>query len=98
MVSITSDRALGGINNSLKTYSKAMALADIRHVIIITKSAPALDELGQMDNVKLILLPALIMRFHILTRFLLHRKIRRLICRHFLRAPVKSRATNRRSS
>ena len=79
ILSITSDRALGGINNSLKTYSKAMALADIGHVIIITKSAPALDELGQMDNVKLILLPALIMRFHILTRFLLHRKIRRLM-------------------
>ena len=62
MVSITSDRALGGIANSLKTYSKAMALAGIEHTIIISNSAPALDELGQMRNVNLITIPTFFMR------------------------------------
>ena len=69
IVSITSDRALGGIANSLKTYSKAMALAGIEHTIIISNSAPALDELEKMRNVNLIIIPTFFMRLHILTRF-----------------------------
>lgn len=79
IVSITSDRARGGIANSLKTYSKAMALAGIEHTIIISNSAPALDELGQMRNVNIIIIPTFFMRLHILTRFVFHRKIRLLM-------------------
>ena len=67
--SITSDRGLGGISSSLLTYSRAMALAGIRHVIAVPPVTPVFAELEAMDNVEMISLSSASLRFHSLTQY-----------------------------
>ena len=69
VVSITQDTNLGGIAQTLTTYSKALALSGYEHTVILPKSAKVIDTLQQLPNVRLILLPKQILKLHALFRF-----------------------------
>ena len=77
--SITSDRGLGGISSSLLTYSRAMALAGIRHIIAVPRVTPVFVELEAMDNVEMIALSSANLRFHSLTQYWFSPRLRRVM-------------------
>lgn len=78
IVSITSDRSPGGIANSLITYSKAMATADLRHIIILPSGASILPDLKGLKNVELVEISRAALRFHLITGFSLAPALRHL--------------------
>ena len=77
IVSLTSDRGLGGISASLLTYSRAMKKAGIRHIVAVPRATPVFDELAAMDNVEVIALPSAMLRTQSLTRYRFASKLRR---------------------
>lgn len=77
VVSLTSDRGLGGISASLLTYSRAMKKAGIRHIVAVPRATPVFNELAAMDNVEVIALPSAKLRAHALTRYHFASKLRR---------------------
>ena len=79
IVSLTSDKGLGGISASLLTYSRAMKKAGIRHIVAVPSATPVFDELAAMDNVEVIALPSAKLRAHALTRFRFASKLRRYL-------------------
>ena len=77
--SLTSDRGLGGISSSLLTYTRAMALAGIRHVIAVPRITPVFAELASMDNVEMIALSSAELRFHSLTQYRFSSRLREVM-------------------
>ena len=77
--SITSDRGLGGISSSLLTYSRAMALTGIRHVIAVPSITPVFAELNAMANVEIISLSSFKLRFHSLTQYWFSPRLRKVM-------------------
>lgn len=77
--SLTSDRGLGGISASLLTYSRAMALAGIRHIIAVPRITPVFDELAAMDNVEMIAMSSAQIRSHSLTAYRFAAQLRRIM-------------------
>lgn len=78
IVSITSDRSPGGIANSLLTYSRAMATAGLRHIIIVPHRASIVPQLEGLENVDVIKISRLTLRLLLLCRFLPSPYFRRL--------------------
>ncbi|MDA8654357.1 glycosyltransferase family 4 protein [Alphaproteobacteria bacterium] len=77
--SLTSDRGLGGISISLLTYSRAMALAGIRHIIAVPRITPVYAELAKMENVELIELNSTALGFHSRTHYRFAPMLRRVM-------------------
>ena len=69
ILSITSDRGLGGISASLLTYSRAMALAGIRHIIVVPRITPVYEALAAMENVEMVPISSARLRSHGLTGY-----------------------------
>lgn len=74
--SLTSDRGFGGISASLLTYSRAMALSGIKHVIALPNSTPVYDDLAALGNVELIPISSTALRLHSLSQFRFSSEIR----------------------
>ena len=81
ILSLTSDRGVEGISNSLLTYSRAMRLADIRHIIAVPRMTPVYDELAKMDNVELVELSSTALGFHARTHYFFASKLRHIMAK-----------------
>lgn len=79
ILSITTDRKTGGIATALGSYSAALAQRGHQHVVLLPSGAAAADGLSGMDNVRLIAMPAAMIRFHLLTGALFHGRLRAAI-------------------
>jgi len=77
IVSYTTDRKPGGISSSLVSYSQAMAIANIQHIIILPSLAYVPEELKALDNVRIIPCATSRMRFDLATRFAFNLELRR---------------------
>ena len=69
-LSITLDNSVGGIANSLVTYSKALKKHNQNHTIILPRNAPIISSLQNFTNVLIITYPKIILKFHIISRFI----------------------------
>ena len=76
VTSITLDNKLGGIANSLVSYSKALHINGIKHHIILPKDAPIIKELAQLPNVKVFCISKILLKCHLLTGFIFLKSIR----------------------
>jgi phosphatidyl-myo-inositol dimannoside synthase len=79
ILSLTSDRGLGGISASLVSYSKAMALEDIEHIVCMPKNSPVYAELKDMGNVNVISKHPTYLRWHSFTGFRIAKHLRQLM-------------------
>lgn len=77
ILSITSDRGLGGISASLLTYSRAMAIANIRHIVVIPQETPVYEELAKLKNVEIIPISSSALRAHSASYYFFSRALRK---------------------
>ena len=75
IISITLDNTIGGIATSLISYSKAIDLFNDEHIIILPKDAAIIENLEILPNVKIISFSKLLLKFHIITKFIFRPKI-----------------------
>lgn len=77
ILSLTSDRGLGGISASLISYSQAMALEGIKHIVCAPRNSPSYAELTSMANVEMVPTPPRVFRWHTWTNYRFSRLLRR---------------------
>ena len=79
ILSITTDRKKGGIATALASYSAALNSRGHQHVVLLPSGAVAAGTLSAMPGVRLITMPAAMIRLHLLTRAVFHRQMRAAI-------------------
>lgn len=79
ILSVTTDRKLGGIAQMLVSYSQACARYNMTHVIILPRQAAILPALRQLDNVQIVAMPVVLIRLHLLTSALFHTTLKKML-------------------
>ena len=78
-LSISKNNDIGGIANSLVSYTKALGQVGIKHILIVPNRLPTIVELEKQDNVEIFTASRRKINWHIWTRFLFAPDIRRKI-------------------
>ncbi len=81
VISITIDRGSGGIANSLLSYSRALALIDCKHVVIVPDDAAVLNGIQHCPNVEVILFKKWLLKLHMMSRFVFCPRLRTELAR-----------------
>jgi glycosyltransferase involved in cell wall biosynthesis len=79
IISITLDQQVGGIAQSLINYSKALKKINKTHLVILPDKAVIIKDLEDISNVKLVKIPKILLKFHLITKFVFDKNLENLL-------------------